>query len=577
MGTIAKVTAGGSTHLIASTAYGTCPTASATADKIATIQGNQAFSLIVGETIHILFDWGNTADSPTLNVNSTGAKPIRAYSSIVPKGTMYWRKKSLVTLTYTTDVVSTGCWLMNDFNLPDPQAALMITYGDTTVDYNTFWDAITEGRDIIVKRTLSDGFQYKLYYRLTRYSTSTGADDGWFEFNCITGYSQNTINYECSWAEDEGWTEDDKYILVTTTDKVATTLTISGSSVTANKTYGQSIADGYSKSKDVIFSGSDGLKYEVVSTDWQNRQATLYAVDSTNSQIKIISVSSSTESSNMSGTLTTIPIGGSGGGSYVVEYGSSVDRSAVLDAIDNGSTIVVMIDEDPDFYFGYLSDYSTYNNALDTMQFTYIYRPSTLVHTNIIKYYWDYSNVSTNNGWSATSEYLPGFYPYLQATGNDTSQRTLTQNAITQIQLVSTGSIGFGTGLTISSGGIQVASAGVYKVSGSVKMRSATTGTTYGRKALITSGSSFSNSTEVTGAGANGSASLLDGVAIPAKLVSLSANDIVFLCAKSLDGEGLAEEHSVETYLLVERVASQGDTGISQAINYLPNADITSY
>jgi len=37
MGTIAKVTAGGSTHLIASTAYGTCPTAASTASKVATI------------------------------------------------------------------------------------------------------------------------------------------------------------------------------------------------------------------------------------------------------------------------------------------------------------------------------------------------------------------------------------------------------------------------------------------------------------------------------------------------------------------------------------------------------------
>lgn len=575
MGTIAKVTAGGSTHLIASTAYGTCTTASSTANKIATIQDSQAFSLIVGETIHILFDWGNTADSPTLNVNSTGAKPIRAYSSIVPKGTMYWRKKSLVTLTYTTDVVSTGCWLMNDFNLPDPQAALMITYGDTTVNYNTFWDAITEGRDIIVKRTLSDGYQYNLYYRLTRYSTSTGADDGWFEFNCITGYSQNTINYECSWAEDEGWTEDDKYILVTTTDKVATTLTISGSSVTANKTYGQSIADGYLKSKDVVFSGSDGLKYEVVSTDWQNRQATLYAVDSTNSQIKIISVSSSTESSNMSGTLTTIPIGGSGGGSYILEYGQPVTAADVLSAMQDGSVIVCYDDEDPDFFYAYLDDHYAQSTSLDFLEF--IRTSVSTTETVVYKYTWDSRQTAVSNGWSLTSYTVPNAYPYLQATGNDTSQRTLTQNAITQIQLVSTGSIGFGTGLTISSGGIQVASAGVYKVSGSVKMRSATTGTTYGRKALITSGSSFSNSTEVTGAGANGSDSLLDGVAIPAKLVSLSANDIVFLCAKSLDGEGLAEEHSVETYLLVERVASQGDAGISQAINYLPNADITSY
>lgn len=571
MGTIAKVTAGGSTHLIASTAYGTCTTASSTANKIATIQDSQAFSLIVGETIHILFDWGNTADSPTLNVNSTGAKPIRAYSSIVPKGTMYWRKKSLVTLTYTTDVVSTGCWLMNDFNLPDPQAALMITYGDTTVNYNTFWDAITEGRDIIVKRTLSDGYQYNLYYRLTRYSTSTGADDGWFEFNCITGYSQNTINYECSWAEDEGWTEDDKYILVTTTDKVATTLTISGSSVTANKTYGQSIADGYLKSKDVVFSGSDGLKYEVVSTDWQNRQATLYAVDSTNSQIKIISVSSSTESSNMSGTLTTIPIGGSGGGSYILEYGQPVTAADVLSAMQDGSVIVCYDDEDPDFFYAYLDDHYAQSTSLDFLEFTRTSASAT--GTVVYKYRWDSRQTAVSNGWSLASYTIPNAYPYLQATGSGTL--TLTETSMTQIPLTSTGQIGFGTGLSVVSGGIQVANAGVYRVSGSVHLRGGSS--PYRRGVFLRSGQNYSNSAEFLGTQTSDGDFYSAGLNIGPKLISLSANDIVFLCARSSDGDGSAYCDNSATYLLVEQVVSQGDAGISQQLDYLPNADITEY
>ena len=114
MGTIAKVTAGGATHLIASTAYATCTTGSTTAAKVATIQDSQDFTLINGVTIHVLFDWGNSAEAPTLNVNNTGAKPIYRNASQVPDATYYWRKQSMVSLTYSTSKVSTGAWYLND-------------------------------------------------------------------------------------------------------------------------------------------------------------------------------------------------------------------------------------------------------------------------------------------------------------------------------------------------------------------------------------------------------------------------------------------------------------------------------
>lgn len=81
MGTIAKVTAGGATHLIASTAYGTCATEAATAAKVATIQDSQPFTLVNGITVHIKFTYANTASSATLNVNSTGAKNICRYGT----------------------------------------------------------------------------------------------------------------------------------------------------------------------------------------------------------------------------------------------------------------------------------------------------------------------------------------------------------------------------------------------------------------------------------------------------------------------------------------------------------------
>lgn len=53
--------------------YGTCSTAAATAAKTVTISG---FSLVSGALAVVRFTSGNTATSPTLNINSTGAKSI---------------------------------------------------------------------------------------------------------------------------------------------------------------------------------------------------------------------------------------------------------------------------------------------------------------------------------------------------------------------------------------------------------------------------------------------------------------------------------------------------------------------
>ena len=54
--------------------FGTCTTAAGTPEKSVTTKGS--FELIDGSKILVLFTNTNTANSPTLNVNNTGAKPI---------------------------------------------------------------------------------------------------------------------------------------------------------------------------------------------------------------------------------------------------------------------------------------------------------------------------------------------------------------------------------------------------------------------------------------------------------------------------------------------------------------------
>ena len=65
------------------THYGTCPTAAATAAKTVALTG---FKLVTGSRIAVKFTVTNTASSPTLNVNSTGAKAIVYRGSAISAG-----------------------------------------------------------------------------------------------------------------------------------------------------------------------------------------------------------------------------------------------------------------------------------------------------------------------------------------------------------------------------------------------------------------------------------------------------------------------------------------------------------
>ena len=52
----------------------TCSTAAATTAKVATLDDSTNFSLAAGVKVAVTFTYGNSATTPTLNVNSSGAK-----------------------------------------------------------------------------------------------------------------------------------------------------------------------------------------------------------------------------------------------------------------------------------------------------------------------------------------------------------------------------------------------------------------------------------------------------------------------------------------------------------------------
>lgn len=75
--------------------YSTCTTAASTTAKTVSSDG---FTLETGAKIYVRFTYGNTASAPTLNVNSTGAKTIKASASTLPSS--WWGDGEVVQFVY---------------------------------------------------------------------------------------------------------------------------------------------------------------------------------------------------------------------------------------------------------------------------------------------------------------------------------------------------------------------------------------------------------------------------------------------------------------------------------------------
>lgn len=78
--------------------YATCITGVTIAEKVATCS-DSSFSLTTGVVVAVKFTNSNTSASPTLNVNSTGAKAIKKYGTTAPN-IYYWHTGAVVEFVY---------------------------------------------------------------------------------------------------------------------------------------------------------------------------------------------------------------------------------------------------------------------------------------------------------------------------------------------------------------------------------------------------------------------------------------------------------------------------------------------
>ena len=111
--------------------YGTCGTTASTAAK--TVTCSDAESLYTGLAIVVKFSTANTADSPTLNVNSKGAKSIYIDNTVVSSSNLlYWNTNAVMQFVYDATLNSNaGGWVLVD--QPTSYNATCSTTASTTV------------------------------------------------------------------------------------------------------------------------------------------------------------------------------------------------------------------------------------------------------------------------------------------------------------------------------------------------------------------------------------------------------------------------------------------------------------
>lgn len=113
--------------------FATSNTGKTTADKVATIvPSNADWSLFNGATVTVKFDSANSAMNPTLNVNGSGAKPIRDYKgNELTAEAMDWKEGAALAFTYDGTY-----WRLQDSNLME-----RVYSAETAIEQNA--DAIT--------------------------------------------------------------------------------------------------------------------------------------------------------------------------------------------------------------------------------------------------------------------------------------------------------------------------------------------------------------------------------------------------------------------------------------------------
>lgn len=163
---------------IGSNLYGICSTGASTVAKVVSMPDFDV--LIEGVTIHVFFQYANTASSPTLQVGSTEAKPIKYNGQLDGS----WESGGFISFTYYN-----GAWMQNDIAING------VTY---TFSISGHTMTITGSDGSVQTVTLPDDNTTYTLSRVDNTVTLTGSDGSTSSINLdsmfLAAYGKSTYN-----------------------------------------------------------------------------------------------------------------------------------------------------------------------------------------------------------------------------------------------------------------------------------------------------------------------------------------------------------------------------------------------
>lgn len=162
--------------------YGTSSSSASTTAKTATTT-NGDFNLHTGSVVRVKFTYTNTATTPTLNVDSTGAHNIKAYNTTKPD--VYWKAGDVVEFTYDGTNFIMG---PTEGQITDLNASLTQKIGqdDLTSDYIKLdngllicWGKGSSGANSFLQVTLPASYKDTSYFVLVSPQTDPSNTQMW--------------------------------------------------------------------------------------------------------------------------------------------------------------------------------------------------------------------------------------------------------------------------------------------------------------------------------------------------------------------------------------------------------------
>lgn len=157
--------------------YGTSSTASGTAEKVVTIPSDEHFILQQGDVIGVVFTNENTANNPTLNVNSTGAKPIKYNGAVVTTSELWTAGEAGILTMFQYDGTN-WVWFAHgiDYNTTYTPEKLGIGIGEcSTAESTTAKEATLTGYELKENGIVAVKFTYAVPASSTLNINSKGA------------------------------------------------------------------------------------------------------------------------------------------------------------------------------------------------------------------------------------------------------------------------------------------------------------------------------------------------------------------------------------------------------------------